>query len=206
MAGGCRLPKDAKCPLQVLLADRAQCGVPEALGGHEDDHLTAGSTAPAEDVGGNEIHSSQRVSHRPRMLPQDSRCHLPTTLKLLAFHPRSAHRHPRVSPSRLHFQAEETEAQKSTAPSQSKAVCGRGCTGASGRQALASPGEGLVHTQGDRPEGKLGLHPSTWQRQSRRASKFLVSMQPAARVEALAGTVALGTSRLTICTQASLPP
>ncbi|KAF3828839.1 hypothetical protein GH733_003103, partial [Mirounga leonina] len=62
-----------KCPQYKKSRDKAQekfarkfpyrtyCRVPEALGGHEDDHLTEGSAAPAEDVGANEIHSSQRA-------------------------------------------------------------------------------------------------------------------------------------------------
>lgn len=64
VAGGRRLPKNAKCPLQVLLADGTHYRVPAALGGHEDEHLTEGPAAPAEDAGANEIHPSQRVSHR----------------------------------------------------------------------------------------------------------------------------------------------
>lgn len=189
------------------MADGTHCRVPEALGGHEDDHLTEGSAAAAEDLGTNSVHSSQRVSHRPRMLTAaathrpHSSC-WPSTPGL----PTDTHvTLPAGSTSKLRKPRPRKETLKSSGPSHSKAVCGRGCTGPFCGQRQPHLERALSTRRETGLRGQLSRYPSTRQRQNRRASKFLVSLQPAVRMEALTGTLAPDTSRLTVYSQMHPP-
>lgn len=142
---------------------------------------------------------------RWRSLPPTD--HAPTGC--LACLPRSAHRRSDHPPSRLHFQAEETEAQKGDAqvqwalpqPGSFRARLHRTLG-----PALASPGPSLVRGWGNRPGGQeLSRYPST--AEANRKDSLEVSGLRAACSDggALAGDPDTGYAGLTMCTQTHTP-